>query len=159
MVEETAQVIKIKGDTVWVMAIQKSACGSCEAQKGCGHSLLAKVGQKQIELPVARNGLDVVVDDMVVIGVPEQAILRTSLLMYGLPLGAMIVVAFFSKWLALSEGVSVILAFLALLLGFVAVNLQSKRLDFEKLSPRLMRKVAVEQSLIPMCEEPNGSNS
>jgi len=82
--------------------------------------------------------------------------LRTSLLMYGLPLGAMIVVAFFSKWLALSEGVSVILAFLALLLGFVAVNLQSKRLDFEKLSPRLMRKVAVEQSLIPMCEEPNG---
>ncbi|OUR69563.1 hypothetical protein A9Q73_01960 [Bermanella sp. 47_1433_sub80_T6] len=156
MVEETAQVIKIKGDTVWVMAIQKSACGSCEAQKGCGHSLLAKVGQKQIELPVARNGLDVVVDDMVVIGVPEQAILRTSLLMYGLPLGAMIVVAFFSKWLALSEGVSVILAFLALLLGFVAVNLQSKRLDFEKLSPRLMRKVAVEQSLIPMCEEPNG---
>jgi len=156
MVEETAQVIKIKGDRVWVMAIQKSACGSCEAQKGCGHSLLAKVGQKQIELPVARNGLDVVVDDMVVIGVPEQAILRTSLLMYGLPLGAMIVVAFFSKWLALSEGVSVILAFLALLLGFVAVNLQSKRLDFEKLSPRLMRKVAVEQSLIPMCEEPNG---
>jgi len=156
MVEETAQVIKTEGDTVWVVAIQKSACGSCEAQKGCGHSLLAKVGQKQIELPVARNGLHVMVDDMVVIGVPEQAILRSSLLMYGLPLGAMIVVAFFSKWLALSEGVSVILAFLALLLGFVAVNVQSKSLNFEKLSPRLMRKVRVEQSLIPMCEEPNG---
>jgi len=155
MVEETAQVIKTEGDTVWVVAIQKSACGSCEAQKGCGHSLLAKVGQKQIELPVTRNGLDVMVNDMVVIGVPEQAILRSSLLMYGLPLGAMIVVAFFSKWLALSEGVSVILAFLALLLGFVAVNLQSKNLNFEKLSPRLMRKVGVEQSLIPMCEEPN----
>ncbi len=80
MVEETAQVIKTDGDTVWVVAIQKSACGSCEAQKGCGHSLLAKVGQKQIELPVARNGLHVMVDDMVVIGVPEQAILRSSLL-------------------------------------------------------------------------------
>ncbi len=159
MVEETAQVIKIEGDTVWVVAIQKSACGSCQAQKGCGHSLLAKVGQKEIKLPVSRNGLDVAVDDTVVIGVPEQAILRTSLLMYGLPLGAMIVVASFAKWLALSEGVSVIFAFLALLMGFVLVNLQSEKLNIEKWQPSLMRKVGVEQSLIPMCEEPSGLNN
>ncbi len=152
MVEESAQVIKVTGDTIWVMAIQKSACGSCQAQKGCGHSLLAKVGQKQIELPVDRNGLDVSVDDMVVIGVPEQAILNTSLLMYGLPLGFMIIVALMAKWLALSEGLSVALAFVSLLCGFVVVNLQTKKLNFEKYQPRLMRKVAVEQSLIPMCE-------
>jgi sigma-E factor negative regulatory protein RseC len=152
MIEESAQVTKVTGDTVWVMAIQKSACGSCEAQKGCGHSLLAKVGQKQIELPVDRNGLDVSVDDMVVIGVPEQAILKTSLLMYGLPLGFMIFVALMAKWLSLSEGLSVVLAFVSLLCGFVVVNLQTRNLNFEKYQPQLMRKVAVEQSLIPMCE-------
>ena len=153
MVEESAQVIKVDGDIVWVVAIQKSACGSCQAQKGCGHSLLAKVGQKQIELPVARNGLDVSVDDSVIIGVPEQAILRSSLLMYGLPLGAMIFVALLCKLMELSEGLSVLLAFLSLLLGFVAVNLQSKKLNIEKWSPRLISKVGVEQSLIPMCED------
>lgn len=152
MIEESAQVTKVTGDTVWVMAIQKSACGSCEAQKGCGHSLLAKVGQKQIELPVDRNGLTVSVDDMVVIGVPEQAILKTSLLMYGLPLGFMIFVALMAKWLSLSEGLSVVLAFVSLLCGFVVVNLQTRNLNFEKYQPQLMRKVAVEQSLIPMCE-------
>jgi sigma-E factor negative regulatory protein RseC len=152
MIEESAQVTKVTGDTVWVMAIQKSACGSCEAQKGCGHSLLAKVGQKQIELPVDRNGLDVSVDDMVVIGVPEQAILKTSLLMYGLPLGFMIFVALMAKWLSLSEGLSVVLAFVSLLCGFVVVNLQTRNLNFEKYQPQLMRKVAVEQSLLPMCE-------
>jgi sigma-E factor negative regulatory protein RseC len=152
MIEESAQVTKVTGDTVWVMAIQKSACGSCEAQKGCGHSLLAKVGQKQIELPVDRNGLDVSVDDMVVIGVPEQAILKTSLLMYGLPLGFMIFVALIAKWLSLSEGLSVVLAFVSLLCGFVVVNLQTRNFNFEKYQPQLMRKVAVEQSLIPMCE-------
>lgn len=153
MVEETAQVVKIEGDTVWVVAIQKRACGSCQAQKGCGHSLLAKAGHKQVELPVARNSLAVVAGDSVVIGVPEQAILRASLLMYGLPLGAMIIVALLSQWLALAEGVAVLLSFMALLLGFVAVNLQSKKLNIETLSPRLMRKVAGEQSLIPMCED------
>ncbi len=75
MVEETAQVIKVDGDVVWVQAIQKSACGSCQVQKGCGHSLLAKVGQKKIELPVACNDVSVSTGDQVVIGVPEQAIL------------------------------------------------------------------------------------
>ena len=76
MVEETAKVLKVEGDIVWVQAIQQSACGSCQAQKGCGHSLLAKVGQKQIDLPVARNSLDVQVNDQVIIGVPEQAIFK-----------------------------------------------------------------------------------
>ena len=83
MVEETARVLKVESDVVWVQAIQQSACGSCQAQKGCGHSLLAKAGQREINIPVARNGLEVMENDQVTIGVPEQAILKSSLLMYG----------------------------------------------------------------------------
>ncbi len=152
MVEETAQVIKVDGDVVWVQAIQKSACGSCQAQKGCGHSLLAKVGQKKIELPVAGNDVLVSSGDQVVIGVPEQAILRSSLLMYGLPLGTMILVALASSLLGLPEGPSVIASFLALLFGFVLVNLRSKKMNFAQWQPRLLRKVSFEQSLIPLCD-------
>jgi len=152
MVEETAQVIKVDGDVVWVQAIQKSACGSCQAQKGCGHSLLAKVGQKKIELPVACNDVSVSTGDQVVIGVPEQAILRSSLLMYGLPLGTMMLVAMISSLLGLPEGPSVIASFIALLLGFVLVNLRSKKMNFAQWQPRLLRKVSFEQSLIPLCD-------
>ncbi len=153
MVEESAKVIRVEQDVVWVVAIQKSACESCQAQKGCGHSLLAKVGQKQIELPVARNDLDVAVGDSVVIGVPEQAILRSSMLMYGLPLTFMISVALLCSMLGLKEGISVIFAFLALVSGFVAVNVRSKKMNLSQWHPRLVRKVAVEQVLIPMCQE------
>ena len=152
MVEETAQVIKVDGDVVWVQAIQKSACGSCQVQKGCGHSLLAKVGQKKIELPVACNDVSVSSGDQVVIGVPEQAILRSSLLMYGLPLGTMMLVAMISSLLGLPEGPSVIASFIALLLGFVLVNIRSKKMNFAQWQPRLLRKVSFEQSLIPLCD-------
>ncbi len=152
MVEESARVIKVEGDVVWVLALQQSACGTCQAQKGCGHSLLAKVGQKQIELPVARNELDVAINDTVIIGVPEQAILRSSLLMYGLPLALMMLVALLCSLLGLPEGPSVLAAFMALLLGFVWVSHKSKHLDFAKWQPRLMRKAGIEQGDIPMCE-------
>ncbi len=152
MVEESARVLKVDGDVVWVQAIAKSACGSCQAQKGCGHSLLAKVGQKQIDLPVARNGLDVQADDQVIIGVPEQAILRSSMLMYGLPLGVMIITAMLATLISLDEKVVVLLSFLALLAGFVWVNRKMKHLNFAAWHPRLVRKELAVESHIPMCE-------
>ncbi len=152
MVEEAAEVIKVEGDVAWVQAIQKTACGSCQAQKGCGHSLLAKVGQKKIELPVATNDVHAEVGDQVVIGVPEQAILRSSLLMYGLPLATMMLVALLASLLEIPEGPSVIASFIALIFGFVLVNIRSKQMNFAQWQPRLLRKVSIEQSLIPMCD-------
>lgn len=152
MVEESARVLRVDGDVVWVQAIAKSACGSCQAQKGCGHSLLAKAGQKQIDLPVDRNGLDVAENDQVIIGVPEHAILRSSLLMYGVPLMAMIVVAMVLSLAGVEEKIGVLCAFLALLGGFFWVNRQSKSLNFSQWHPRLMRKAQSVESHIPMCE-------
>lgn len=152
MVEESARVLKVEGDVVWVQAIAKSACGSCQAQKGCGHSLLAKAGQKQIDLPVDRNGIHVQENDQVIIGVPEQAILLSSLLMYGTPLFAMIIVAMVASLLGVEEKLSVLLAFAALVSGFVWVNRHAKSLNFAQWHPRLMRKAQSVETHIPMCE-------
>lgn len=152
MVEESARVLRVEGDVVWVQAIAKSACGSCQAQKGCGHSLLAKAGQKQIDLPVARNGIDVHENDQVIIGVPEQAILRSSLLMYGVPLMTMIFVAMVASLLGVEEKLGVLFAFLALVAGFIWVNRRAKSLNFAQWHPRLMRKAQVLETHIPMCE-------
>jgi sigma-E factor negative regulatory protein RseC len=152
MVEESARVLKVEGDVVWVQAIAKSACGSCQAQKGCGHSLLAKAGQKQIDLPVARNGLDVNTNDQVIIGVPEQAILRSSLLMYGVPLLAMMGVSMCASLLGVDEKLGVLLAFIALIFGFIWVSRRAKSLNFAQWHPKLMRKTQGVEAHIPMCE-------
>lgn len=152
MVEESARVLKVEGDVVWVQAIAKSACGSCQAQKGCGHSLLAKAGQKQIDLPVARNGLEVGIDDHVIIGVPEQAILRSSMMMYGIPLMAMMAVAMLASLFSVEEKLAVLFAFVALVLGFMWVSRKTKSMDFTKWHPRLVRKAISVEAHIPMCE-------
>lgn len=152
MVEESARVIKVQDDVVWVQAIQQSACGSCQAQKGCGHSLLAKAGQKEIDIPVPRNGMDVKENDWVIIGVAEQAILKSSLLMYGLPLGLMISVAMLGSLLGTAEPQLVLVAFVALIAGFVWVNKQAKNLNIEQWHPKLLRKAKTSENQIPMCE-------
>lgn len=152
MVEENAKILKVEGDVVWVQAIQQSACGSCQAQKGCGHSLLAKTGQRQIDLPVARNGLDVSVHDQVVIGVPEQAILKSSMLMYGVPLGAMLAVAILASLMGLSEAMVILASFVSLAGGFFWVSRHAKGMNIEAWHPKLVSKVQASQSEIPMCE-------
>ena len=152
MVEENAKVLKVEGDVVWVQAIQQSACGSCQAQKGCGHSLLAKTGQRQIDLPVARNGLDVSVGDQVVIGVPEQAILKSSMLMYGVPLGAMLAVATLASLMDLSEGMVILASFIALAGGFFWVARHAKGMNIQAWHPKLISKAQASQSEILMCE-------
>jgi sigma-E factor negative regulatory protein RseC len=152
MVEESALVLRVESDMVWVQAIQKTACGSCQAQKGCGHSLLAKVGQKQIDIPVARNGLDVQPNEQVIIGVPEQAILRSSMLMYGVPLLSMIFVALLGTSFGVNEGGIITMSFAALIFGFLWVNFKSKTLDFDQWNPQLVRKINSDKMHIPMCE-------
>jgi len=155
MIEEFAQVIKIESQIVWVRAIAKSACGSCQAQKGCGHSLLARAGQKQIDLPVSNTTLDVNVGDYVVIGVPEQAVLFSSLFMYGVPLISMIAAALICESFNATEGLSAALSLFAMLLGFIWVSIKSKKLDASKWQPRLMRKADSVQNHIPMCDITN----
>ena len=42
MILETGRIVAIEPEGVWVETIQKSACGSCKAEKGCGQSLINK---------------------------------------------------------------------------------------------------------------------
>lgn len=151
MIEESARVLRVENDTVWVEAIRQSACSSCSAQKGCGHSLLAKAGQQRIEVPVIRNGVDVKENDQVLIGVPEQAVLRSSLLIYGAPLLLMMFLALVAHFLFGSEGVTALMAFVGLVGGFVYVNWKSQHLDIAGWQPQIVRILNSEQSTIPVC--------
>lgn len=90
MLSEVARVVAVERDSVWVESIRKSTCGSCAAQKGCGHGLLNKMypGRRNLVrvLPGDCSPEDCRVDDQVVIAIPEEVILRGSLIAYVLPL-------------------------------------------------------------------------
>ena len=80
-------------DQVWVATMRQTACGSCEAKNACGQSALAKMLSPDANHVLAIDPLGVEVGDQVVIGIPEDIVLKSSLLMYLVPLTLMIVLA------------------------------------------------------------------
>ncbi len=94
MLVETGRVVAIENDGLWVETIRQSTCGSCAARKGCGHGLLnryadGKRGYIRV-LPGAGGAIDCKVDDQVRISIPEEVILRGSLVVYIVPLICML---------------------------------------------------------------------
>jgi len=91
---ESGEVIAIDSDAVWVETLRQSTCGSCAAQKGCGHGLLNRLGGGKRHyirvLPGTITPQDCQVGDQVSFAIPETVILRGSMLVYVMPLLAML---------------------------------------------------------------------
>jgi len=151
MLIETGRVVAVENDSLWVETIRQSTCGSCAAQQGCGHSLLNRIGDGKRNYVRVLGSTQAVgacaVDDQVRISIPDQVILRGSLVVYVLPLTSMLALASgaaavwpLSPDLAAAGGAGA-----GLLLGFALVRWHAwrHRLDpglqptlLETLSPR-----------------------
>lgn len=86
MLEETARVVRISGEDVWVETQRRSTCSSCAAEKGCGTATLAKVLGRRRNLVRVLSSMPLQVDDQVVIGIREQALVRGSMAVYAVPI-------------------------------------------------------------------------
>lgn len=142
MIEEVGRVVSVAQSSLVVETIKQSSCSSCSAQKGCGQSLLAKVGDgKRLQITVDNpEGLAVQPDDQVVLGVAESTFLSASLLIYLLPLVAMFGLAVTAQTAAYSEPFVILFALAGLLGGFIAARVISKRFaDTCRFQPVLLR--------------------
>jgi sigma-E factor negative regulatory protein RseC len=122
MLIETGRVVALDAQGLWVETIRQSTCGSCAAQKGCGHSLLNKIsdgkrGYIRVLSGKAAIG-DCAIDDQVRISIPEEVILRGSLVVYMLPLLCMLAGAALA--VSLLPGGQDLLAASGATLGFAA---------------------------------------
>ena len=103
MIVERARVISASDSALWVEAIQRSSCGVCVAQKGCGQRLLARLSGKAIRLrvlPGERPVSSFQPGETVEIGIPEQVVVGGSLLIYALPLLLLFLGAWFGQLLS-----------------------------------------------------------
>jgi len=122
LVEESGLIVDVDDDKVWVETIRTSACDSCKAQKGCGHGLLNKASSGQrFTLDVQRNGIPAKVGDIALVGIPEDSILKASLIGYLLPIVLLILFSGTAKWLW-GELPSIVCGLLGLGLGFFLVR-------------------------------------
>ena len=127
MIVETGTVVALESDALWVETIQKTACEACVAQKGCGTRVLSKLTGKTNRIRVlAEQSCDhLKIGQDVSIGIPEDVIVKGSMLVYILPDSCAVAGA----WLGGSSGdaASIVGGLIGLLLGGLIVSLQSKK--------------------------------
>lgn len=100
MIKETATVVACEGEFAWVEAQRQSTCGQCSVNKGCGTYVLSKVVGTKVARVRAINNANAKVGDEVTIGMPEATFLKTSMLIYMMPLFMMIGMAMFGRIMA-----------------------------------------------------------
>lgn len=92
MIEEIVQLAEIESEeAVWVRTQRQSTCGQCAMKSGCGTKVLSDyIGDKLLDvralLAPSISSRELEIGDLLVVGLPEQQMLKGSVISYGLPL-------------------------------------------------------------------------
>jgi sigma-E factor negative regulatory protein RseC len=149
MLTESGRVVGFESDGLWVETIRRSTCGTCSAQKGCGHGLLNRISEGKrgyIRCLPGEHPLEHYnIDDQVLISIPEEVILRGSFIAYVLPLVGMLAGAFATAhWLPGNEDLLAVAGAVGgLLLGYALVRWHGVRHRRDPVfQPVLLRVIA-----------------
>lgn len=141
MIEETGRVVALEEGAVWVETLRKSTCSSCSANAGCGQGLMDKlgVGQQRGFVRVLSD-LQLALDDVVVIGIREDLLLRSALLVYLLPVLGLLSAALLASSQGLAEGWVILCAMAGLAGCWLVVRWHCQRSENDpELQPVVLR--------------------
>ena len=150
MIEQVAHVHAIDQTTVWLDTIRLSTCNSCSMKSGCGQRLMNQATdckRSRIELPLPQD-MTLNVGDEVVLGIPQKAFIKASLLTFAMPLMIMLAFASLAQWGALSEPAAVVAALLGLGLGLLLLRWYSQSdavLSSNQWQPMILRQQRLDQ--------------
>ena len=150
MLEQTATVVAVENGQLVLETRPQTTCQSCAVNQGCGTAVLGKsVGQKVIHFRL-ENTIGARKGDTVVLGLPENAVLRGSTILYLLPLLVMIATAVIADAAMAQDAdnrdlaialLSLLSVGASVLLGRLLLRHGGKRADREQAcSPVLLRK-------------------
>ena len=124
--KEQAVIVALEGDSVWVQTRRQTACNSCTARDGCGQGLISRVmpGREHCIRALVDRQLQpqLALGDIVSISVPDEAILRASMVVYLVPLLSLIAGAFSGTLLVPGDGGAISGGGIGLLLGAALVR-------------------------------------
>ena len=90
MIQENAIVVSIDKDVASLEIIRNKPCGLCGQSRGCGISIWGRLFGHRPNIFKAQNTVNASVDQIVVVGVEESALLWSSFAVYGIPLALLI---------------------------------------------------------------------
>jgi len=86
MIEEHAIVVGLERDVAMLEVLRRTPCGLCGQTRGCGVSLWGRLFGHKPNIFKALNQINAGIGDSVVVGIEEQALLVSALVVYGVPL-------------------------------------------------------------------------
>ena len=86
MIEEEAIVIKASKENFTLEVVRSKPCGLCGQVRGCGNSIWGKIFSHRTGYIETRNHLNAKLGDVVILGIDETLMLKSSLMLYGVPL-------------------------------------------------------------------------
>ena len=128
MIEERGRITTVESDGFWVETIQRSACQVCVAEKGCGQKLLHRLSGKTALIRVLPGNCDMQLlkaHDQVVIGIPEDVVVKGTLLVYLFPLLTMIGAISIGTLISSNDAIVLTSTLIGFILGGVLVRLHS----------------------------------
>ncbi|WP_325891686.1 SoxR reducing system RseC family protein [Grimontia sp. NTOU-MAR1] len=144
MITALAEVTGSGEGYLTVRCQQKTSCGSCASKNNCGTGIVSNaLPGKVLDIRVPSEK-PVNVGTLVEIGLEEQTVLRSALVVYILPLLFAITGAVFGQFLAdliaAGEGVIILSSVLAGGLGFLVARNFSRKLEQDTgATPKLLR--------------------
>jgi sigma-E factor negative regulatory protein RseC len=140
MVKEQATVTSLNGDWAQIQMQRQTTCSHCELSNGCGMGAIGRLLGHRSKPVMIRNDHQLKPGDNVLLGLPEKAFLKASLLIYGLPLLGLIGGGILAASIV---GESDLVVFLFAAAGFTvglkfSAHLASKQY-LNQFSPRILR--------------------
>lgn len=108
MIRELGEVTAIEPGRVQVSTQLKTGCNGCQHQNHCGAGLLSKAFPNRNGVIELAGEFNFKVGEQVELLMPENAMVRFSLLLYGVPILAIALGALIGQWLWPSQELAVI---------------------------------------------------
>ena len=142
MVEGIAHVVKIDGNTAWLVPDQGSSCGSCASASACGSK---GIGTTANRLDNRRfridNDTNLAVGERVIFGIRDNVLLKASITAYAIPLAILLFAGSLAQWKFGSDLITVAAMVVGLAIGLGISRVEAGRLHTKgDLAPRFLRR-------------------
>lgn len=131
MLETRAIVVHVQGKEALVATKGGAGCGNCDSENGCGSSKLTQLFCSKPRQFKVHNEANAAVGDEVQISLPDGVLLRSSMLMYVVPLSLLLsggmLGAHWASDAASRDGYAALGSLLGLVGGFVLAKWLANR--------------------------------
>jgi sigma-E factor negative regulatory protein RseC len=97
MIQEQAVVVGINQEIASLEILRNKPCGLCGQTRGCGISIWGRLFGHRANIFKVKNTVNAKVDDVVTVGIQENALLLSAVIVYGVPLLTLILGAAFAN--------------------------------------------------------------